>query len=127
MHKPSCYQVRARIELERHLYMTAWPNYCIECGGAGGKWYQDDPSPAGVSLPGGSYTEFWPCESCVMDVQCPRCGENVAWIDGGSDFGSEDIEYFECRHCGWTDHDTLIKGIAEHDECECCEIGVKGL
>ena len=112
MHKPSCYQVRARIELERHWYMKAWPNYCAECGGVGGKWY-------GVSLSSGSYTYFGPCETCVINARCPRCGEKVTWIDEGSGRGCDDIEYYECNHCGWTDHDTVIEGISEHDECEC--------
>ncbi len=122
MHKPSCYQVRARIELERRWYMTAWPNYCIECGGAGCYWISDDPSPSGVSLSSGHYDYFESCESCIDRGICPRCGEKVTWINEGSCRGTNDIEYYECHHCGWTNHNAVIAGISEHDECECWEL-----
>ena len=121
MHKSSCYQVRARIELERHWYMTAWPNYCIECGGWSGFWSSYDPSPAGVSLGAGSIQDFETCGRCYDKELCPRCGHYLAYVSDMQHGPDQDGDYTVCTSCGWRD-DQEIEGIAEHDECECWEL-----
>lgn len=74
----------------RAAYWFRWPHHCRVCGGSGGTWYQDDPSPPGVSLGAGYMDIVDPCESCTG---CPRCGTDVP-----EDFWQDDEP---CDVCGW--------------------------
>jgi len=64
------------------------PDTCRRCGGTGGGWYAEDPSPAGVSLGVGWYWFWEPCPECLDVGRCPRCGAKV---------DDED----RCLSCGW--------------------------
>lgn len=66
-------------------WVELWPDHCWECNGWGGH-----PSPA-VSLAPGYFTDFEPCEYCIEEGRCPRCGED----------GLESV----CDVCGWDQGD----------------------
>jgi hypothetical protein len=99
--------------LETSLFIHAYPNHCVECGGWGGTFYHDDPSACGVSLSSGYMIECDPCDYCVGEGNCPVCGEALLEDDG----------YFtKCASCEWTE-DSEFKGLPSRDdlECECYE------
>jgi len=123
MHTESCQKRIDKITESRAKFIAQYPNYCVKCGGAGIIGYSYDPSPSGVSLGSGSMHECEPCEYCVGHDQCPRCGEKLAWIDE-SMVGPDQCEYFKCYHCDWEEN---CEGIAQYDDCECYEIGLRGL
>ena len=127
MHTPSCHSFRVQIELERHWYHIAYPTHCSECDGAGGWCYSDDPSDSGVSLSPGSMTYFEPCDDCFLKNRCPRCGESLEYIEPdrfGPDLPSD---FVLCRSCGWDEFNSESKGMMQHHECYCWEIGLLGL
>lgn len=47
---------------------------CQRCNGTGWLFYEDDPSPAGVSLSPGMMTFIDPCPDCMEKGICPKCG-----------------------------------------------------
>jgi hypothetical protein len=74
-----------------------YPSACANCGGSGVSYHSYDPSPAGVALSAGSFTEADLCPACTGEHLCPRCGEH------GID---HDEDVMVCEHCGWTEEDT---------------------
>jgi len=124
MHTPSCQKRIDKITESREKFIAQYPNYCTKCGGSGLIGYSYDPSPAGVSLGSGSMYDCEPC-SCVEEGRCPRCIGDLVFIQGVL---PNEYDYSICPSCHWPDRDpNLCEGIAEYDDCECHEIGVKGL
>lgn len=74
----------------RAAYFFRWPHHCRACGGAGGSYYEYDPSAAGVSLGAGSMIDVDPCLECTG---CPRCGTKLPEEWWGKDE--------ECPVCDW--------------------------
>jgi superfamily II DNA or RNA helicase len=100
-------------------YLSEWPNYCEDCGGWGGHYSTYDPSPSGVGLSPGFMTDYDPCETCVENDICPRCGENtISLIDGKSE------DWYECKSCRWDDRQGF-EGMPQDPpmppECNCWE------
>src|SRR5258706_16046271 len=73
-----------------------WPDHCTNCYGAGQFCSQYDPSPAGISLGSGFFTECDPCEHCTARGTCPRCGKQ-AWTVNEDD----EVPETPCPHCHW--------------------------
>jgi hypothetical protein len=81
-------------------------------------YYQDDPSPAGLSLSPGFMTFDDPCPECVEEGRCPLCGKETQF----SDYDDVDI----CPSCGWkypitTDAMNAAEIAPEEPECICPE------
>jgi hypothetical protein len=108
-----CDANHTKFHIETSLFIHAYPNHCVECGGWGGKFYHDDPSAGGVSLSSGCMIEFDPCESCVGEGNCPVCGESLLDTEDGAAI---------CSHCLWNE-ESEFKGLPNPDdlECECHE------
>jgi hypothetical protein len=96
-------------------YMAEWPDHCPKCHGAGQYSYEDDPSPAGVSLSSGSYTYTEPCEECVECGVCPRCGKESLWAAE-----EDEPDNIYCTSCSWKWGD---EGQSYH-ECYCYELSM---
>lgn len=47
---------------------------CTRCNGTGWLFYEDSPSPAGVSLAPGAMSFADPCPDCLEQGICPACG-----------------------------------------------------
>lgn len=124
MHTPNCLAVQNRIEYLNHWFILAYPHHCPECDGLGLHTYRYDPSASGVSLGGGYLEESEPCPSCLEKDHCPKCGESVDWVEY-SDWKQED--HYLCPSCGWRDNDDDQSRFFSEYECDCWEIGVKGL
>ncbi len=93
-HTQQCLDNTEKYEQEKAEYEKRWPGYCRRCNGAGGHWYDYDPSPAGVSLAAGSLTDCDPCPECAEEKGvCPRCGTKMH-----KDWWQDDEP---CPHCGW--------------------------
>lgn len=92
-HDERCLAQQASVQRAQNDYDAAWPAYCAECNGWGGYYSQYDPSPSGVSLSSGSITDFTPCESCLGNGICPRCGQ-MGWA--GEEAGEK-----PCVSCRW--------------------------
>jgi len=93
-----------QMKAARDEWITRWPNYCRKCSGTGEITYQDDPSPAGISLSGGTITYSDPCPDCTPKGRCPRCGYE-AW--NIFDWLHENADEYEwprkpCQECGWS-------------------------
>ena len=69
-----------------------------------------DPSPDGVSLGSGHFTEFDPCETCYCKGKCPRCGGLMAL---GQDLLEEETP---CAWCGFIEG---AEGMPPVYECSC--------
>ena len=106
-HTRYCIETAAKINATRDEYQEKWPHHCKSCGGWGGTEYSFDPSPAGISLASGTMTDFEPCENCICEGICPRCG---SFAENFED------ETSTCSECGWKDGDD---GIPRPHEC-CC-------
>ena len=111
-----CKARQAQWEKEIAAYTAKWPHYCRTCNGAGGHWYEYDPSPAGVSLAPGTMTDYDPCPDCIEHGKCPRCANEVwteeDWDDGGP---------VTCPECGWKEDEPEIYAAPERPECFCWE------
>lgn len=97
-HTEYCQKQQAEYREAVEKYDQNWPNACKACGGAGYFVYAYDPSPSGVSLAPGYLYDADPCEACIEQGKCPRCGK-AAWTD--DDWNGE---FATCPHCGWTDN-----------------------
>ena len=92
-------EVAAQEAAELDAYAAKWPGVCRKCNGYGYMESRYDPSPAGVSLAPGYMVEAEPCEACVCEGHCPRCG--APWPDDGDD------EYVgPCASCGFVLYET---------------------
>ena len=109
-HTQACIDSQTAISAKRFAYAQRWPNHCTDCEGWGGHSSSYDPSPAGVSLGGGSFTEFDPCETCYCKGNCPRCGGPMA---DGQELFDEDTP---CPSCGFKEGDA---GMEQQPECGC--------
>lgn len=109
-HTQQCIASQERITAAIAAYVAQWPDHCTECRGWGGSTVSYDPSPAGVSLGSGSFTDFEPCEACYCAGKCPRCGGLMAL---GQDFLEEETP---CAWCGFTEG---TEGAPDHDDCSC--------
>lgn len=109
-HTQACIDSQAETNAKRAAYAAQWPNHCPDCEGWGGHSSSYDPSPAGVSLGGGSYQEFDPCETCYCKGKCPRCGALMA--DGQELFDHDT----PCLSCGFTEG---TDGMPVVTECGC--------
>lgn len=109
-HTQACIDSQTEISAKRFAYAQRWPNHCPDCEGWGGHSSSYDPSPAGVSLGGGSFTEFDPCETCYSKGNCPRCGGPMA--DGQELFDADT----PCPSCGFKEGDA---GMEQQPECGC--------
>lgn len=109
-HTQACLTNQTIVAAERFAYAQRWPNHCPDCEGWGGHLGSYDPSPAGVSLGSGSFTEFDPCESCYCKGACPRCGASMG--DGQELFDNDT----PCLSCGFKEGD---EGMASQQECAC--------
>jgi len=78
-------------------YEKKWPNYCKKCNGWGGFWSQYDPSPAGIALAPGYMLDFEPCDQCIEEGICPRCGQTSSLIELDVEDGDDII----CPNCNW--------------------------
>jgi len=78
-----CQQHVAAINAAREAYASQWPSHCQDCGGNGGTASSYDPSPHGVGLASGVIWDFDPCETCVEQYKCPRCGKRLSEIASG--------------------------------------------
>lgn len=111
MHTTEC---QAQID-SRAKAIATWkaqrPDHCEECMGVGGTVTRYDPSPAGVGLSPGWMTDFEPCELCVMNSCCPRCGEHGL---SDEDDGDKTTGAGPCWNCGWNYNDACPA------EPECC-------
>lgn len=69
------------------------------CGtnGSGCILYDDDPSPAGISLSPGTYSYADPCP-CVEAGKCPDCGSPL--IGSLDDLNTETGQYTDELRCG---------------------------
>lgn len=92
-HDAGCIAAQEQWKRDAAAYDAAWPKHCQECHGAGGKAVKYDPSPAGVALSPGYYTEFEPCPECYDKGVCPRCAGKMA--------GEGDEIPETCPHCQW--------------------------
>ena len=92
-HTEQCENQQRQFQAQVAAYIAQWPNACPACNGWGGTVERYDPSPAGVALSGGWFTEFEPCEHCYCTGHCPRCNGEFA----------QDILSKEepCPHCGF--------------------------
>lgn len=112
LHSEQCLGIQAEVAAKQLAYDEQWPSHCTECDGWGGSVGFYDPSPAGVSLGGGYFTEFEPCPHCYEMGHCPRCGGEMP----------EDQDLFEsdtpCVHCGFKEGD---EGRLDNPECGCVE------
>lgn len=107
MHQSECLKAQAERNALRDAYAEKWPNYCKTCEGAGGRSYSYDPSPSGVGLSAGWFTEFDPCRDCVEKGVCPRCA--AKWTDAEN---PPEV----CPACGWD----ARKADAMPPAHECC-------
>jgi hypothetical protein len=111
-HTDACNERTRKINEKNQKYAETYPNYCKVCSGCGGSSYSYDPSPSGVSLGSGSMEDFEPCEHCVMQGNCPRCG-SLIW-----DMSEEG--FFVCPVCGLNDESP--DGLIPDEDCGCYEI-----
>lgn len=109
-HTQACIDIQTMISTRRFAYAQRWPNHCTDCEGWGGHTSSYDPSPAGVSLGGGSFTEFNPCETCYCNGLCPRCGGPMT---DGQELFDEDTP---CPSCGFKEGDA---GMEQQSNCGC--------
>ncbi len=109
-HTQACIDSQAETKTKRENYAKEWPNHCTDCEGWGGHSSSYDPSPAGVSLGGGSYQEFDPCETCYCKGKCPRCGALMA---DGQELFDKDTPCLSCDFTEGTD------GMPAVTECGC--------
>jgi hypothetical protein len=109
IHTPECIKETEAIEAAIDAWENKWPNYCRNCGAAGGFY-----NPGVYRYPDGSGEppSFDECPNCVDESRCPRCGmdwkvpldilEELAsdtdtiWLDT---FLFE--ESYPCPCCGW--------------------------
>lgn len=113
-HTQACLSDFEQYERAKAKYEKRWPNYCRQCGGAGGHWYSFDPSPAGVSLASGTMEDFDPCSECAEGKGvCPRCGEKMH-----EDWWQDDEP---CPRCGWNWCHDEGDALPELPECWCWE------
>jgi len=124
MHTSSCMALQNRLSHQNHVFMLAYPHHCPECDGMGVHISRYDPSASGVSLSGGYLEDSEPCPSCLEKDRCPKCGESVDWLEY-SDIIQED--HYRCPSCGWRDNDDSQSRFFGNYECDCWEIGMKGL
>lgn len=109
-HTQACLESQAAINAQREAYKAQWPDHCPDCEGWGGHMSNYDPSPAGVSLGGGHFTEFDPCGTCYCKGKCPRCGGLMAL---GQDLLEEETP---CAWCGFIEG---TDGMQPLMECGC--------
>lgn len=111
-----CKQRQADWKVAIAAYEATWPNYCRKCNGRGGHVYYDDPGDRHCSLPGGFMELDEPCEHCLEDGICPRCGK-LAWPDNYE----YDLGEMVCPHCDWREDHAEEDGAPEQPECWCWE------
>ena len=113
-HSKECMDNFDAWQKEMDAYNEQWENHCGECSGWGGRYYSYDPSPAGVGLSPGSFTDFDTCPHCIDLGHCPRC--SAAW----NPLQPNPLEDDEaaCPNCGWT---VNTPGAPESPECFCYE------
>lgn len=107
-HTKNCMEYTYQSWQEIAAYAKQWPRYCRKCNGQGQFEDRYDPSPAGVSLGSGFYTDYEPCDSCTGKLLCARCGEEGLNGEGEG----------PCSYCGWNYGD-YAPGIYE---CCCYEV-----
>jgi len=103
-HTEQCTANARRHNIYVARFLTKHPDHCKHCMGWGGKASTYDPSPAGVSLGAGSFSDFDPCEHCAG--KCPICADPL----------DDDEEY--CTNCDTTRGQD---GLSSGPECLCWE------
>ena len=92
-HSEQCLKEQSEAKRLHDAWVAKWPNYCHKCGGAGEVTWQENQSPIGSGM-------VWletlsePCENCVLNDKCPRCGDKISWDD------VLDLPQ-NCKHCGF--------------------------
>lgn len=114
-HSKECKDILSKFLKEDAEYVIQWPNHCKTCGGWGIFYTDYDPSPAGISLSAGYMTDFDPCNDCVENDTCPRCGRLLP-----DDFDYDDFDE-PCPHCEFT-FDGKTDGRAEAPQCFCYQL-----
>ena len=113
-HTQECIKQTEQHNRAIEAWVKQWPHHCKECFGAGQFTSYYDPSPPGISLGSGYYTEVEPCR-CTEMGKCPRCGSSI-WDP------EEEIPKEPCPVCGW-DWDKNEGDICPPPyECACYEI-----
>jgi len=92
---------RLDAELKVEAYAAQWPGVCRQCHGYGYIESHYDPSAPGVSLAPGEMVDLEPCDACVCEGHCPRCG--APWPD---DVDAETDNVGPCASCGFVLYET---------------------
>jgi hypothetical protein len=118
-HTKWCKDQHEKYEKQLAEYESKWPDYCKHCNGWDGFWDQYDPSPAGVSLGSGYMLDFEPCDKCVENGKCPRCGTQTTLFE----MALEDGDELSCPECRWTSNvdDKESWSLPQGPECYCYE------
>lgn len=98
-HTIDCVQSLAAWVASVGAYGTRWPSYCTACNAVGGFEYWD----------GEAGYRFEPCEACVGQGKCPRCGKAGMLSPDG------DVQV-TCNHCGWYDY---ADALPDQPSCYC--------
>ena len=75
-HSDGCLAHQVEMKRVHDEWVAKWPNYCRKCGGAGEFIYQENQAPFGSGC-------VWletlsePCEECLGNGHCPRCGKDI--------------------------------------------------
>lgn len=89
-HLESCVRLAIKVRDETEEYENTYPNYCPYCEGWGSYIEVDDPSFSLETEVGDTSVEIQPCDHCMSQGFCPRCGE---------EFDHE--EESSCSSCGF--------------------------
>lgn len=113
-HTPACLAARSAQRRERQTYCRAWPNHCWKCHGEGLATWRENAAPhgSGESWP---MENIEPCEHCIGQGICPRCGsDDNNFAEDDSDGGN-----MKCNSCGWKEGDAGCPEVT--DDCGCFE------
>ena len=102
-HTKECQEYQEGIIQAQEEYDKKYPNYCIECEGTGGQVYYENHG-----LPGVSESFFEPCEACLTQDICPRCGHKheSRYLNATGDWEPWFNDVFvKCLSCGWAEED----------------------
>lgn len=119
VHSLHCTEQTAGALDRETAWMKAWPNHCPVCSGwgvvgdGGGDWV--DYGSTKVQLP----WEPDPCDNCIEQGCCPRCGEQIiADVDAFNDWLENERP---CPFCDWQHGKSTDDAKPEIPECYCWE------